>query len=99
MFSSERDIVQGLAKWGGLTLHRYVSELMTHKLVTCEPQENLKDLMSVMIDRGFRHLPVVENGKVLNVISMRDLVRERIAEMELENNVLRDLAVTRQPAP
>jgi len=94
---SERDIVQGLAKWGGLVLNRCVAELMTSKVITCKPKENLKDLMSVMINREFRHLPVVEDGKVINVISMRDLVRERIAEMELENNVLRDLALTRPP--
>ncbi|CAK0764989.1 Inosine-5-monophosphate dehydrogenase [Gammaproteobacteria bacterium] len=95
---TERDITHGLAKWGTLILNRYVTELMTTKLVTCLPQDSLKDLMPVMIDRGFRHLPVIDGGEVLGVISMRDLVRERISEMELETNILRDMAAIHKPA-
>lgn len=89
---TERDITHGLAKWGALILNRYVHELMTFKLVTCTSDDNLKDIMNTMIERGFRHLPVVENKKVLGMISMRDLVRERISEMEMETNILRDMA-------
>ena len=91
---SERDVIQGLLKWGVLVLNRQASELMTSKLVTCLPEDNLKDLMPIMIDRGFRHMPVIEKGEVFGMISMRDLVRERISEMELEANILRDMAAT-----
>lgn len=91
---TERDIIHGLVKWGSIVLNRYVTELMTPKFVTCRPRDTLKQLMSVMMDRGFRHLPVVQNDEVIGMISIRDLVRERISEMELETNVLRDLAAT-----
>ena len=94
---TERDLTHGLLKWGSLLLNRNVTEVMTHKLVTCSPNDNIKDIMGVMIDRGFRHLPVIENKKVLGMISMRDLVRERISEMEMEANVLRDIAGAHKP--
>lgn len=93
---SERDIMQGILKWGSQALNQNVTELMTVKIVTCTPQDTVKDLMSVMIDRGFRHLPIIEGNKVYGMISMRDLVRERIFEMELEANVLRDMAAVHQ---
>jgi CBS domain-containing protein len=96
---TERDIVHGFEKWGALLGARYVSELMTAKPVTCFSHDSLKDLMPVMIDRGFRHLPVVEedDDEVIGMISMRDLIKERISEMELEANVLRDMAAARSP--
>jgi len=93
---SERDIIQEILKGGAHALNQGVTEMMTSKLVICTPQDTLKDLMSIMIDRGFRHLPVIEEDKVLGMISMRDLVRERISEMELEANVLRDMAAVHQ---
>ena len=94
---SERDIMHGLVKWGTLALNHHVSELMTGKLVSCRLHDKLQDLLPIMIDRSFRHLPVIERGEPLGMISMRDLARERISEMELEANVLRDMAATHQP--
>jgi CBS domain-containing protein len=94
---SERDVIQGVFKWGIQALNQSVTEFMTVKIVTCAPQDTVKDLMAVMVDRGFRHLPIIENDKVFGMISMRDLVRERISEMELEANVLRDMAAVHQP--
>jgi len=65
--------------------------------VSCRLHDKLQDLLPIMIDRSFRHLPVIERGEPLGMISMRDLARERISEMELEANVLRDMAATHQP--
>jgi CBS domain-containing protein len=94
---TERDVTHGLVRWGVQLLNRNVAELMTHKVVSCSPSDNLKDLMPVMIDRGFRHLPVLDGDEVLGMISIRDLVKERISEMELEASVLRDMAASRTP--
>jgi CBS domain-containing protein len=69
---------------------------MTTSVVTCTRESTIADLMKLMTHRRIRHLPVVENGKLVGVISIGDIVRHRVAEIQLEADVMRDYAISRQ---
>lgn len=88
---SERDIVRDLGVTGAACLDKPVSEIMTEKVQTLEGDADTKDAMRVMSKGGFRHLPVTNNGKLLGLISVRDVVSSRLQEMELENSALTDM--------
>ena len=92
---SERDIVYGIAVHGAGALKMRVDELMTTTVLTCEPGDDIKHLMSVMTHRRVRHLTVMENGKLCGIVSIGDVVKPRLEETELEVNVLRDYARAR----
>ena len=77
---SERDIVRNIAKVGADALKCTVGEVMTRKVVTARPRETLESAMDLMTDRRIRHLPVVESGRLLGVISIGDLVKATIAD-------------------
>jgi len=81
---SERDIVRAIAEGGETALKRGVSEIMTRKLEFCSPADTVLDLMNQMTDRRIRHLPVVVDGKLSGIVSIGDVVKERIAEAEYE---------------
>lgn len=85
---SERDIVRALAKRNAIE-ELPVSDLMTRDVVTCGPQDTLADLMSLMTDRRIRHLPVVEGNTLAGIISIGDVVKFRLAEIEDEAEALR----------
>ena len=87
---SERDIVRGLARYGAQALDRLVSDLMTHDVITCKPSETVHDVMERMTARRIRHLPVVDNGQLIGIVSIGDLVKERIEEAEREAQDLRE---------
>jgi CBS domain-containing protein len=87
---SERDVVRGLARHGRAVLDLKVAHLMTRSVATCSPKDSVKAVMAVMTERRVRHLPVVEAGKLLGIVSIGDVVKNRLDEMELEVNVLRD---------
>ncbi len=87
---SERDIVGGLADHGLDLLDMRVSDLMTSKVMTCTPTDLTSKLMAVMTERRIRHLPVVENGALCGTVSMRDVVKARLDEIETEANEFRD---------
>ena len=87
---SERDIVLGLAEHGPDVLGMQVSELMNRAVATCSPEESIKQVMAEMTRRRVRHLPVVDRGVLCGMISIGDVVKNRLEEMELEFNVLRD---------
>src|SRR5579864_764853 len=91
---SERDIVHALARHGEDTLRMTASELMTRAVVTCTPDDSLTYLMRIMTDRHLRHIPVIENGELGGIVSIGDVVKHRLAEVELESNVLRDSYIT-----
>ncbi len=93
---SERDIAQGLAVHGAALLSLKVQDLMTRSVISCSPEDNTADIARIMTMRRIRHIPVVENGRVVGVISIGDVLKSRISEIELEANVLRDLAVARR---
>ena len=87
---SERDIVRALAEHGAQALDRPVSEMMTRKVVTCNERDTLRDLMEQMTAGKFRHVPVVEQGKLAGIISIGDVVKSRVEEMEHDTEALQD---------
>ena len=91
---SERDVVRGLAEHGTTLLSSSVSQLMTSPAVTCSPEESITTVMARMTHRRARHLPVVEGGRLCGIVSIGDVVKYRLDELELEANVLRDNLMT-----
>ncbi|MBM3555406.1 MAG: CBS domain-containing protein [Alphaproteobacteria bacterium] len=87
---SERDIVRGLAESGAPVLDKPVSTLMTKDVVTCAPSHTLAQIMALMTEKRIRHLPVAEGNQLVGVISIGDVVKFRIAEIEREAQDLRD---------
>jgi CBS domain-containing protein len=81
---SERDIVRMIAERGEQALKLPVSEIMTRKLEVCTPSDTVLALMNKMTDRRIRHLPVVVDGKLAGIVSIGDVVKQRIAEAEYE---------------
>jgi CBS domain-containing protein len=88
---SERDVVSGLARAGAEVLRMTARQLMTKSVITCTPEDHLTKVMAVITTRRVRHLPVVENGKLAGIVSIGDLMKTRLQEVELEANVLRDV--------
>lgn len=91
---SERDIVRALAAQGAQALELPLAEVMTRKVVTCTRADTIADLMERMTGGKFRHLPVVEEDGLVGIISIGDVVKMRVMEMEHEQNALRDYIQT-----
>lgn len=89
---SERDVVHGLAEHGGQCLGMTVADLMTRRVVTCTPEDNIARIARLMTENRIRHLPVADGGRVIAMVSLGDVVKHRLEEMSLEANVLRDIA-------
>ncbi len=86
---SERDLVHGLAREAGAVLHCRVRDLMTVDIVTCTPRDSLHSVMERMTHGRFRHLPVVEDGKLRGIVSIGDVVKNRLAEQAAEAEALK----------
>tara|TARA_R110000824_G_scaffold390760_24_gene588149 strand:+ start:26950 stop:27378 length:429 start_codon:yes stop_codon:yes gene_type:complete len=86
---SERDIVKTLAHSGAEALDRKVRDTMTSRLVTCGLNDSVDQLMDMMTEGRFRHLPVMDEGKLVGVISIGDVVKHRIAETVMETEALK----------
>jgi CBS domain-containing protein len=86
---SERDIIHGLAEYGDAVLGLPVERLMTRDVVTCSLEDPIVGLMEVMTNRRIRHLPVVENGRLRGIVSIGDVVKQRLAEAQFELDELR----------
>jgi CBS domain-containing protein len=86
---SERDIVHALAEQGAALLTMTVDALMTRKVITCVPEDTVSELMARMTQHRFRHLPVVRDGILIGIVSIGDLVKNRIEEVEFEADSLR----------
>ena len=86
---SERDIVRALAESGGAALTRPVSDYMTKDVLVAAPSETLNALLSQMTDRRIRHLPVCEKGRLIGIVSIGDLVKYKISEVEAEADGLK----------
>lgn len=87
---SERDVLRGLAEHGNALLALQVEDLMTRNVRTCAPDETVTVAMAKMTRLRHRHLPVVADGELVGLVSIGDLVKHRVREMELETGVLRD---------
>lgn len=92
---SERDIVRSIATRGAGVLEEPVEAVMTHDVHTCGPRETVARAMALMTRFRYRHLPVIDNGKLVGMISIGDLVKHRVREMEMETGVLRDRVIAR----
>lgn len=92
---SERDIVGGITQFGKGVVDMPVRNLMTTLVATCSPGDSVKKIMEVMNDRRIRHLPVVDGGDLVGIVSIGDAVNFRLKEAQLEMGVLRDFARTR----
>ena len=92
---SERDVVRGLAERGARVLESSIAELMTRDVVFCTPLDTVKQVMSQMTRRRIRHLPVVADGALYGIVSIGDVVKNRLEEMETETNVLREAYIAR----
>ncbi len=87
---SERDIVRDIANIGVDALERNVSECMTKSVMACSNDDTIDHLMEVMTTNHFRHMPVVENGKLVGIISIGDVVKRKIWQAERDAQDLRD---------
>ena len=87
---SERDIVRALAELGAAALEQPVSRVMTRKVATCTDEETIASIMERMTEGKFRHVPVIEQGRLVGIISIGDVVKHRIDEIEHESDALRD---------
>jgi CBS domain-containing protein len=87
---SERDIIRALAETGPECLERPVAETMTRQVVTCQETDTLDELMAMMTARRFRHLPVVTDGDLVGIISIGDVVKHHVAEIEMEATAMRE---------
>ena len=85
---SERDIVHALAEKGADLTRLTVGDLMTREVTTCTPGQDINDVTALMTRGRFRHVPVVENGKLAGLISIGDAVKARIEDLEHEREAL-----------
>ncbi len=87
---SEREIVNDVSRHGEGALSMAVLDVVTHATITVAPDDTLKRAMSLMTHRRVRHLPVIANGKLVGIVSIGDVVKHRLEDLETESNVLRD---------
>jgi CBS domain-containing protein len=91
---SERDIVRAVAESGAAALDEPVSRSMTRKVSTCTEGETIPSLMERMTEGKFRHLPVVEQGRLVGIVSIGDVVKHRLRDMERDSAAMRDYILT-----
>jgi CBS domain-containing protein len=90
---SERDILRAISVRGVSILNAPAGHIVTGPLVAVSPEETTRRVMELMTHSRIRHLPVMENGQLAGIVSVGDIVKYRLEEVEMESNVLRDLAV------
>ena len=90
---SERDVVRALGRHGTELLPMPLTEIMTQHVETTTPEETVTRAMARMTAGRYRHLPVMQNGKIVGLVSIGDLVKNRVREMEMEVGILRDRAI------
>ena len=91
---SERDIVRAVGERGAAVLEEPISAVMTRKVVSCKQADTVAAIMEMMTSGKFRHLPVVEEGRVVGLISIGDIVKWRVREYEAEQEALREYIKT-----
>lgn len=91
---SERDIVKAIAAHGAQALDEPVSRFMTGLVVTCTGRHSINELMELMTQQKFRHVPVVESGELVGIISIGDVVKQRVEEIEAESQAIKEYIAT-----
>ena len=91
---SERDVVRVLGEKGPSALDAPISEVMTRKVTTCSMRDTVAELMERMTEGKFRHVPVVDDGRLAGIVSIGDVVKWRVHEIEDESAALRDYIQT-----
>jgi CBS domain-containing protein len=91
---SERDIVRTLAERGAPVLDERVDQVMTRKVFTCSETDTVAQVMEQMTAGKFRHVPVIEQGRLVGMISIGDVVNHRLHEIESESKALREYILT-----
>jgi len=86
---SERDVVRGLQKYGPDVLEHTVRDLMTVDVITCTPQDLVAGVMALMDDRKIRHVPVVENDKLTGIVTIGDIIKLRLDEVQGDADAMR----------
>ncbi|HVT53324.1 MAG TPA: CBS domain-containing protein [Dongiaceae bacterium] len=87
---SERDIVRAIAKDGAAVIDRPISSMMTKEVVCVTPEDEIGEVMSLMTERRFRHLPVKRGARLIGMVSIGDVVKQRVEEAEGEAQQLRE---------
>ena len=91
---SERDIVRAVAEHGASALALPVGQVMTRNVITCGENDSISDLMERMTERKFRHMPVLKAERLIGVISIGDVVKSRVQEIETDAAAMRDYIQT-----
>jgi CBS domain-containing protein len=87
---SERDIIRALARDGADCLSKPAGEFMTRQVMSCTETDTLDELMALMTAQRFRHLPVVTDGALVGIVSIGDVVKDHVAEVEMEVTAMRE---------
>ena len=87
---SEREIVHAFSRYGETAASMPVKEIMRHGVITVSPEESVNRVMKLMTHHRVRHMPVLRDGKLAGIVSLGDVVKYRLDDLELETNVLRD---------
>lgn len=85
---SERDIVREIGRRGSGCLGEPVEDMMTRKLVTCTREQRADEVLAIMTEGRFRHMPVVEGGSMVGLITLGDVVKYRLSELSMEKDAL-----------
>jgi len=88
---SEREIVHAVSRYGEIAASMPVKEIMQYGVTTVSPEESVNRAMNLMTHHRVRHMPVLRAGKLAGIVSIGDVVKHRLEDMELETNVLRDV--------
>lgn len=91
---TERDVVRAVGERGASALPTSVTDEMTARVVTCRSDAAIDDIMALMTSGKFRHVPVVEAGRLEGIVSIGDVVKHRLAEIEAEHKAMRDYITT-----
>jgi CBS domain-containing protein len=91
---SERDVVRALAERGAGALEEPVSQTMTRKVSTCNENESVLNIMERMTEGRSRHVPVVDQGELVGIVSIGDVVKHRLHEMERDSTAMHDYILT-----
>lgn len=86
---SERDVAHGVARHGADLADTPIASLMTRSLVTCAPDDTVAEIMAIMTERRIRHVPVLREGALAGIVTIGDVVKVRLGEIEQEANALR----------